>query len=154
MDDECSSAWRSWRDQLTDDLLSLGEGEFLNTWGPARTRDGGRDRGTGWFGRSKPPEVVSAPVVRVLRTEDLLLVESVPAFPGRGEPELSDERRSRLRAAGWLAPGDEGYVPVGGPDLRVYVPARDAAQVADLAVETYRILGVEDPAVLTVERSH
>lgn len=142
--------WRNWRDQLADDLLSLGEGEFINTWAPAVTRDGG----TGWFGRSKPPEVVSAPVVRVLRSEDLLLVESVPAFPGRGEPGLSDEQRSLLRSAGWLTPEDEGYVPVGGPDLRVYLPAQDAALVADLAVETYRILGVEDPSVLTQERSH
>ena len=150
MDDTLSSEWRRWRDQLTDDLLSLGEGEFINTWAPAVTRDAG----TGWFGRAKPPEVVSAPVVRVLRSEDLFLVESVPAFPTRGEGELSEEQLSRLRAAGWLAPGDEGYVPVGGPDLRVYLPARDAAQVSDLAVATYRTLGVEDPAVLTQERSH
>ncbi len=141
--------WRSWRDQLVDDLLSLGEGEFINTWAPAVTRDGG----SGWFGRRRPPVVVSAPVVRMLRSEDLLLVESVPAFPGRGEPGLSEEQRSALRAAGWLAPGDHGYVSVGGPDLRVHVPVAEAARAADLAVETYRVLGVEDPALVSQERA-
>ena len=142
--------WRSWRDQLTDDLLSLGEGEFINTWAPALMRDGG----TGWFGRSKPPVVVSAPVVRLLRTEDLLLVESVPALASRGEPELSEDQRARLRTAGWQAPGDEGYVSVGGPDLRTYIPVQDAGRAADLAVETYRILGVDDPGVVAQERDH
>jgi hypothetical protein len=96
--------------------------------------------------------VLSAPVVRVLCDQGVLLVESVPAFPARGEGRLDDDQRTALRAAGWLLPGDEGYVPVGGPDLRVYVPRGEAPRAAALAATTYRVLGVADPAVVEEER--
>jgi hypothetical protein len=142
------SAWNVWRDSLVAALESLRDGEFLNTWGPVTTRE----RGSGLLGRTRKPDIVSAPVVRFLCTEGILLVESVPAFPTAREPQLTDEQRRQLSTAGWLMPGDEGYNATGGDDVRVFIPQAEAARAADLAVETYRILGVTDPSSVEQER--
>lgn len=142
------SSWDQWRDRLAGELSSLRDGEFPNTWGPSVTRE----RATGLFGRSRRPEVRSAPVVRFLATEGFLLTESVPAFPTRGEPPLTDEQRAALSAAGWSMPGDDGYTAIGGDDLRVYIPRAEVSRAAELAVVTYRVLGVQDPARVEQDR--
>lgn len=141
-------SWGQWCDRLAGELASLREGEFLNTWGPSVTRE----RPNGLLARSRRPEVFSAPVVRFLATEGFLLSESVPAFPSRGEPPLTDEQRAALSSAGWLMPGDDGYVAVGGDDLRVFVPQAEAPRAARLATVTYQILGVGDPALVEQDR--
>lgn len=141
-------AWREWCDRLAAELATLGESEFLNTAGPVVTRDAGR----GLLGRPRRPVVVSAPVFAVLGMGSHLLAESVTAFPTRGEPELGDEQREQLRAAGWSMPGHAGHEGAGGPQLQVYIPSSQPERVAELAVETYRILGVSDPADVTVDR--
>lgn len=144
-----STTWKQWQDWLTQELGSLDEGEFLNTGGPAVMRD----RGPGLFGRPRKPAVVEAGVVvRFLNSEGWLLLESVPAFPTSGEHPVSDEQRDELSTAGWLMPGDADYNSVGGPDLRVFLPHAESDRAAELAVRTYRILGLDEPAQIEHDR--
>ena len=143
------TSWEQWQDWLTQEIGTLGEGEFLNTYGPAVMRE----RGPGLLGRPRKPEVVEAGVVvRFLSSQGWLLAESVPAFPTRGERPVSDEQRRELSESGWLMPGDPDYNPVGGPDLRVLLPGAEPGRAAELAVRTYRILGCDDPARIEHDR--
>ncbi|MGH3412268.1 MAG: TY-Chap domain-containing protein [Marmoricola sp.] len=140
--------WTAWTRQIADELGAFEEHEFANLSGPTETEE----RPPGLFGRKRKPRVLSAPVVRLLRTEDHLLCETVNPFPAPDEPQLSDEQRQQLHEAGWLMSGDADYEPMGGPYCRIYVPIGDATRAAELAAVTFGILGVQDPAAVEVER--
>ena len=139
-------AWDTWTGWFVEELRGMEEGQFCNTWGPARTREGG----TGRFGRQRKPAVLEPATVIMLHMGSHLLVESVHAFPVQDD-RMNDEVRERLRGIGWLLPGDEGYVD-GEARLRVYIPADDVEEAAALTAQTYPLLGVDDPALVEVER--
>lgn len=140
--------WQTWADRLAQQLATLGEHEFLNTWGPRITEE----RSQGLFGRRRKPRLISAPVVRYLGTEGQLLCETVAPFPAPDQPAVNEDQRAELSRLGWLMPGDDGYEPMGGPFCRVYLPVAEAPRAAELAAQTYVALGVAGPEEIEMER--
>lgn len=140
--------WSAWTSRLADELGSLADREFVNLVGPATSADPPR----GVLARLRRPRP-TGPVVRILRLGSHLLCESVAPFPTRDEPPVSAERLGLLRRAGWLMPGDEGYEPMGGDFCRVHVPTEEAGRAARLASTTLKILGVQGPELVDIDRS-
>lgn len=141
-------AWDRWRDELARELATLGWHEFINTTGPAITRE----RKPGLFGRPRAPEVVWAPLVLFLGMGDAILAESVDPFPTGAMLPLSDEQWRLLGEAGWTMPDDPEFVPQGESVLSDHFPVSHSFEMAELARRTYQILGVDDPATVDVER--
>lgn len=139
MVDVSAPTWEAVRRTLTDTLGGLPDGGFLviSEPVPERPRAGGL---RGLLGGRAAPE--PARFVQARRDGDVLTAECVGATSFGGPWEVDAAADARLRALGWLAPGDADYEPMGGPAYRRWADVADHAAVAGLLVASLEALGL------------
>lgn len=150
--DVSASTWDDVRSTVERALRDLPERGFVTLREPGAPAE--RRRGLlGALGaRTTPP----SRFVQALRIDDTLMGECVGAESFGGLYPIDAETDARLRALGWAAPGDEGWVPDGIMMYQHSEPATTPAGPADLAglmVTTLATLGLTPtgPLVLTVD---
>lgn len=134
------NAWLQWQSDLVEQLRTLDDRGFVNTWGPSVEVEG-----RGLLGRLQGRRTWS-PVVTVLRIEDHLRLDACPG--SRHEPDWLDAARARLRGAGWT-PQPEHVEP--SDELVRYEPVTRPDAVAALAARTYPLLRVPTPDLVETE---
>jgi len=134
--------WDGVRLRLESALAALPDGGFvvLGEPVPARVRAAGV---RGLLGARVAPEPTR--FVQANRSGDQLGVECVGAASFGGPLPISQADDTRLRALGWLAPGDADYESMGGPAYRRWIAVVDSAAAAALLVASLEVLGA-DPA--------
>ena len=132
--------WVAWQQDVIEQLRSLDDRGFVNTWGPSIEVEG-----RGLLGRLQGRRPW-APGVNVLRIADHFLV--VSCTPSRHEPQWLDNARARLRGTGWT-PQPEHVEP--SDELVRYEPVARPDSVAALAARTYPLLRVATPDLVATE---
>lgn len=140
MPDVSAPTWDELRPAVTAVLAALPDGGFavLGEPVPERPRAGGLRGRLG--GRAAP---VPTRFVQARRDGGTLTLECVGAASFGGPLALDADVDARLRALGWLAPGDPGYEPMGGPQYRVWIEVVDLARATELLLASLGVLGLE-----------
>jgi hypothetical protein len=142
-----------WQDRITSELAGLGQQEFVIIAEPSPSVP----EPTGFLARLRSK---SSGSVAPSRWGQVLCVDSVlyaefggTQHIGGSTWEASAEQHEALRAAGWLTPDEtDPIAPAPGvPHYWRTVPQAEAALVAGLLVDAFRILGA-DFATLTLRR--
>lgn len=134
------SGWDAVRAELESRLRGLADGAALVLGEPQQQ---GPPRGL--LRRSKP---LPGRYVQALRTGDQLSGECVGARLFGGDADISREDHERLRADGWLAPGDLVDTEPGYPNYRCDLPLAEAGVLADRQVAALAVLGLEPADVV------
>ncbi|MFE6507738.1 hypothetical protein ACFVDI_07360 [Nocardioides sp. NPDC057767] len=141
-----------WQERITSELAGLGQQEFVIIGEPEPPVP----EPTGFLARLRSKASRSAAPSRwgqVLCVDEMLSAEFAGTQHIGGTWEASPEQHEALRTAGWLTP-DETDPIAPAPEVPHYwrtVPQADAALVAGLLVDAFRILGT-DLATLTLRR--
>ncbi|MFE3997212.1 hypothetical protein ACFX43_00225 [Nocardioides sp. YIM B13467] len=133
-----------WQERITAELAGLGQQEFVIIAEPSPPAP----EPTGFLARLRSK--VSRPASpsrwgQVLCVDSVLYAEFVGTQHIGGTWEASVEQHEALRAAGWLTP-DETDPIAPAPAVPHYwrtVPRTEAALVAGLLVDAFRILGAD-----------
>jgi hypothetical protein len=132
--------------RLRGEVAALADGEFLvvGEAAPAATE---KRR----FGRRATPP--PRRYVQFRRADEWVYGECVGARLFGGDWPTTAEQDAAIRAAGWLAPGDEDPTQTqpGYPNYWRTVPTAQATDLAAMGVAALEALGV-DPAAVEVER--
>lgn len=141
-----------WQERITTELTGLGQQEFVIIAEPAPAVP----ELTGFLARLRSKASrASAPSRwgQVLCVDGILYAEFAGTQHIGGTWEASAEQHEALRTAGWLTP-DETDPIAPAPGLPHYwrtVPQAEAALVAGLLVDAFRVLGA-DLATLSLTR--
>jgi len=141
-----------WQERIVSELAGLGQQEFVIIAEPSPSVP----EPTGLLARLRSKASRSAPPSRwgqVLCVDSVLYAEFAGTQHIGGTWEASAEQHEALRAAGWLTP-DETDPIAPAPAVPHYwrtVPQGEAALVAGLLVDAFRILGA-DFATLALRR--
>lgn len=141
------AAWDDVRRRLRDLLTDLSQDEFVIVGEPSP--EPGPPRGL----LRRRPEPPPRRYVQFRDDGEWLYGECVGAALFGGDWEIGDEQHERLRAMGWLAPGDpdpSGTQPP-YPNYWALRPRAEAGQMADQGVDALAELGA-DPATLEWQR--
>ena len=133
---------RSWDDvrrRLEDELIDLVDEEFVvvgEPQPPAEPRQGLLRR------RARPDPTR---YVQVRRAGEHLVTECVGAASFGGDWEVDEPTHDRLRALGWLVPGDPDPVGVAPsyPNYWSALPRSEAAHTAAMCAGALEILGAD-----------
>ena len=143
--DVSASTWDGVQRRLETALAALPDGGFVVLGEPAPERP----RATGlrgkFGGRGAP---VPTRFVQALRVGDQLGVECVGAATFGGPLAIAPDTDVRLRALGWLAPGDADYETMGGPAYRRWIAFAATTAAAALLVASLEVLGAAPSAPL------
>ncbi|WP_406024074.1 hypothetical protein OH802_00410 [Nocardioides sp. NBC_00850] len=140
-----------WQERITAELAGLVQQEFVIIAEPSPPAP----EPTGLLARlrSKSSRTVPSRWGQVLCVDSVLYAEFAGTQHIGGNWEATAEQHEALRAAGWLTP-DETDPIAPAPAVPHYwrtVPRAEAALVAGLVVDAFRILGA-DFATLTLRR--
>ncbi|MBC7276229.1 hypothetical protein [Nocardioides sp.] len=140
-----------WQERIASEFTGLGQREFVIVSEPEPSAP----EPTGFLARLRSAASRSAPSRwgQVLCEDEVLYAEFVGTQHIGGTWEASAEQHEALRAAGWLTP-DETDPIAPAPAVPHYwrtVPRSEAALVASLLVDAFRILGA-DFSTLTLKR--
>lgn len=141
-----------WHERITSELAGLGQQEFVIIAEPSPSVP----EPTGLLARLRSKASRSAAPSRwgqVLCVDSVLYAEFAGTQHIGGNWEAPAEQHGALRAAGWLTP-DETDPIAPAPAVPHYwrtVPQVEAALVAGLLVDAFRVLGA-DVATLTLRR--
>jgi hypothetical protein len=91
---------------------------------------------------SRRPAPPPSRFVQALRIDDRLGAECVGAASFGGADHIDAATDRRLRALGWLAPGDVGYDDMGGPAYRLWIPFAERDRFSTLAVASFQAMGL------------
>jgi hypothetical protein len=91
---------------------------------------------------SRRPTPPPTRFVQALRVGDRLGAECVGAASFGGPYDFDAATDQRLRALGWLAPGDAGYDDMGGPAYRLWLPFAERDRFGTLAVASFQAMGL------------
>ncbi len=141
-----------WQDRITSELTGLGQQEFVIIAEPSPSVP----EPSGLLARLRSKASRSVAPSRwgqVLCVDSVLYAEFVGTQHIGGTWEASAEQHEALRAAGWLTPDEtDPIAPAPGvPHYWRTVPQAEAALVAGLLVDAFRILGA-DIATLGIRR--
>lgn len=139
MADVSALTWDDVRRTITQALTALPDGGFLVLGEPVpeRLRAGGLRGRLG--GRAAP---VPTRFVQARRDGGTLTVECVGAASFGGLWAIDPGTDARLRALGWLAPGDAAYEEMGGPAYRLWIEVADLACAVGLLLASLEVLGL------------
>ena len=142
-----TDAWHQVRSRLSHQLADLTEDEFL-VLGEPQPEPGPR-RGL----LRRRPEPPPARYVQFRDDGEWLYGECVGATLFGGDWEVTEEQHQRLRASGWLAPGDKDpfEAPPSVPNYWVRLARSESSRMADMGTDALMLLGA-DPAVLEWRR--
>ncbi len=129
--------WDELRIRIRDALGALADREFVTVGEPAAAP--GPPRGL-LRRRARP-----APTryVQFLRVGEALEAECAGSTSFGGDLPLSAEVEDRLRALGWLAPGDTTETDWGYPNYHLHATVSESERLAALSVESLAVLGLE-----------
>ncbi|WP_406030443.1 hypothetical protein OG801_18730 [Nocardioides sp. NBC_00163] len=141
-----------WQERIVSELAGLGQQEFVIIAEPSPSVPDP----TGLLARLRSKASRSAPPSRwgqVLCVDSILYAEFAGTQHIGGTWEASAEQHEALRAAGWLTPDETDPVAPASavPHYWRTVPQAEAALVAGLLVDAFRILGA-DFATLGIRR--
>jgi hypothetical protein len=143
--DVSAPTWDDVRLRLETALAALPDGGFVVLGEPAPVRPKPTGLRGKFGGRGAP---VPTRFVQARRDGDQLGVECVGAAAFGGPLVIAPETDARLRALGWLAPGDATYEPMGGPAYRRWIAVAETAAAATLLVASLEELGTAPSAPL------
>lgn len=141
-----------WQERIAAELAGLGQQEFVIVSEPSPSVP----EPTGFLARLRSKASRSAAPSRwgqVLCVDSILYAEFAGTQHIGGTWEASAEQHEALRAAGWLTP-DETDPIASAPGVPHYwrtVPQTEAALVAGLLVDAFRVLGA-DFATLAIKK--
>lgn len=141
-----------WQERITAELTGLGQQEFVIISEP----EPAAPEPTGFLARLRSKASRSVPPSRwgqVLCVDEVLYAEFAGTQHIGGTWEASAEQHEALRAAGWLTPDETDPIATAPPFPHYWrtAPQAEAALVARLVVDAFRILGA-DFATLGLKR--
>jgi hypothetical protein len=130
------TTWDAWRTRLAHELSTLEDREFVILGEPRPAQ--GPPRGL----LRRRPDPPPHRFVQFLRIEDQVTAECVGATSFGGYLDIDPDDHERLRALGWNAPGDTSEVEWGAPNYRRFAGPDDSQELAQLTVDSLRVLGL------------